>query len=165
MDKELENVTILDIRSDYGFKRFFSDKVFAESFINSVLSLEGDDAITIRNYLDVRLSANVFGIPNTFVDILVETGKGEHIIFEMQRHYHEGLDKRCCYYVSRDFSDQLKYCTKYVKPKRAGYINLPKTHIIAVFNFDKEFLKGKDFIASDEFPKIESDNYIFDTVF
>ncbi|MCB1082087.1 MAG: PD-(D/E)XK nuclease family transposase, partial [Chlamydiia bacterium] len=50
-------IELLDLKVDVVFKDFFGDKSskqILESFINSVLELEGDDIIEVEEFLDPR---------------------------------------------------------------------------------------------------------------
>ena len=72
-------IELLDLKVDIVFKDFFGDKSskqILESFINSVLELEGDEIIEIEEFLDPRKMRVEVGKPSTFVDLSVKTRGG-----------------------------------------------------------------------------------------
>lgn len=138
-------IQLLDIKVDVVFKDFFGDKnnkEILESFINSVLGLEGDDLIVVEEFLDPRKMRVEVGRPSTFVDLSVKSKGGKRYIIEMQTYNHEGFDKRLLYYLGKDYTEQLDYChideKDYPKKKKQiNYHELPKVHIIAVIDFHR----------------------------
>lgn len=138
-------IELLDIKVDVVFKDFFGDrssKEILESFINSVLGLEGDDLIEVEEFLDPRKMRVEVGRPSTFVDLSVKSKGGKRYIIEMQTYNHEGFDKRLLYYLGKDYTEQLDYChvDKKDSPKKKKHVNyhhLPEVHIIAVIDFHR----------------------------
>lgn len=134
---------LLDLKVDVVFKDFFGDrnsKDVIESFINSVLSLEGENRIEVEEFLDPRQRRVEVGRPSTFVDLIVKSLKGERFIIEMQTYNHRGFDKRLLYYLGKDYTEQIDYRIE-ESPKRTkkqiNYSDLPKVHIIAVVDFHR----------------------------
>jgi hypothetical protein len=75
--------------SDFGFKRAFKDPQVASGFLNTILSLEGEDIISHLEYADQELSSCSPEGRDFRVDVLCRTKKGEWFLLEMQNDYRE----------------------------------------------------------------------------
>jgi len=158
---------LFDIKIDVIFKEFFGDrtsKEILESFINTVLRLEGDKRIEVCHILNTRKMRTGVGLPETHVDISVKTVGGERYIVEMQTYNHYGFSKRLLYYLGRDYTEQIDYEMK-GKKKIVNWRDLPKVHIIAVTDFHRcgkerdGLLNDKDVVETYEFsPKFSKKN-------
>ena len=171
-------IELLDLKVDVVFKDFFGDKSskqILESFINSVLELEGDDIIEIEEFLDPRKMRVEVGKPSTFVDLSVKTRGGERYIIEMQTYNHDGFDKRLLYYLGKDYTEQIEYQYHHPQEKKKrkkliGWSDLPKVHVVAIIDFHRDqkekngILNHRAVVETYRFqPEISaSNNHIFD---
>ena len=171
-------IELLDLKVDIVFKDFFGDKSskqILESFINSVLELEGDEIIEIEEFLDPRKMRVEVGKPSTFVDLSVKTRGGERYIIEMQTYNHDGFDKRLLYYLGKDYTEQIEYQYHHPQEKKKrkkliGWSDLPKVHVVAIIDFHRDqkekngILNHRAVVETYRFqPEISaSNNHIFD---
>ena len=164
----------LDIKVDVVFKDFFGDKAhkeILESFVNTILDLQGDDVIEVEDFLDPKKTRVEIGKPTTFVHLSVKTKGGERYIIEMQTYNHEGFDKRLLYYLGKDYTDQVDYLEKREDEtnRKIGWRDLPKVHVIALTNFNRTgskegLLNSSEVMETYNFqPQNSSDNgHLFD---
>lgn len=82
-----EFIDIVHPCSDFGFKRAFGDPEVASGFLNTILTLSGDDSIQELLYVDKELSSRVPEGKDFRVDVLCRTQKGEWFLLEMQNDY------------------------------------------------------------------------------
>jgi hypothetical protein len=82
-----QSIDIVNPCSDFGFKRAFRDPQVAMGFLNTILSLSGEDAIKQIKYLDKELPSLVPEGKDFRVDVLCQASKGEWFLLEMQNDY------------------------------------------------------------------------------
>jgi predicted transposase/invertase (TIGR01784 family) len=85
--------------TDYGFKIIFGDDEFLIDFLNAVLDIDG--GIAKINYGNTEWKGEHEESPTTYFDLYCTTGKGEHIMIEMQHRREENFRDRVLYYASR----------------------------------------------------------------
>lgn len=89
VDRDHEGFDILNPCLDFGFKTALKDPLVAKEFLNTILKLDGDDAIAELEYVDPALKSSApLGYQFT-VDVLCHSKKGEHFLIEMQNDYRE----------------------------------------------------------------------------
>jgi len=95
-------IELLDLKIDVVFKSFFGDKnskEFLESFVNSVLGLEGKHAIQVET-----LSFPSYD-RTPFPEVSLTTTKGDCYIIKMQAHIHEGFDRKLLYHLVKNYTE------------------------------------------------------------
>ena len=95
--------------TDFGFKRIFgteANKDLLIDFLNSVLEIEGK--IVSLDYQNPEQKGRIKTARDAFLDLYCTTGKGEHIIVEMQNLPQTYFIDRVMYYVTFPIQKQAK---------------------------------------------------------
>ena len=93
--------------TDFGFKRIFgteANKDLLIDFLEAVLNIDG--GIKDLHYGNTEKRGRVKTDPKIIFDLYCTTGKGEHIIIEMQRLAQEFYRDRALYYASFPIQEQ-----------------------------------------------------------
>lgn len=121
----------VDVKNDVAFHKIFGNankSITLISFLNAVLSLEGNRrvvSVTIENpYLFPPVPAGKTSI----LDVKATDQEGRKFIVELQIADKTGFDKRVQYYVSRDYSNQIK--------RGDDYPELKPTYLIGILDFN-----------------------------
>jgi len=100
--KKQKKVTIgkyIDPKTDFGFKHIFGTKEFLMSFLNTVVKIDG--GISDLQYGNTEKKGISKEDRATFYDLYCTTGKGEHIIIELQFRHQQYYRSRALYYAAR----------------------------------------------------------------
>jgi predicted transposase/invertase (TIGR01784 family) len=119
----------IDPKNDIAFRRLFgreSNKDITISLLNSVLDLQGEQAIKHINFLGTHLFPESLELRESIVDILCEDQKGQRYIVELQVLKPQAFDKRVLYYASKAYVDQLA--------KGEKYKDLKKVYLVGILN-------------------------------
>jgi predicted transposase/invertase (TIGR01784 family) len=95
--------------TDFGFKRIFGEEANKDlliHFLNSVLEIDGQ--IISLNYRNPEQKGRIKTTRNAFFDLYCITGKGEHIIIEMQKIPQPFFKDRVLYYITFPIQKQAK---------------------------------------------------------
>ena len=107
MTKKAEHKGIfIDPLTDFGFKRLFGDKDLMTDFLTGVLDIDG--GITDLHYGNTVRTGISQDDRSAIFDLYCTTGKGEHIIVEMQSISHLNYKERTVYYATRLIQEQAK---------------------------------------------------------
>ncbi|MBH1989722.1 MAG: Rpn family recombination-promoting nuclease/putative transposase [Alphaproteobacteria bacterium] len=117
----------LDPKNDYLFKRLFGtekNKDILIHFINSVLHLEGEDAIQDVTYLQTDLNPEYAYKKQSMVDVLCRDIKGTQFIIEMQVAKFSGFEERAQFYAAKAYINQMDVGEKYQDLKEVIFITI-----------------------------------------
>ena len=98
-EKDL-SIDIVHPCTDYGFKRAFHDQHVACGFLNTVLDLHDENAITTVRFLDKELLSHESLRCDFIIDILCNTKGGRRLLIEIQNDFRT-------YYATKAFT---KFC-------------------------------------------------------
>jgi predicted transposase/invertase (TIGR01784 family) len=129
-----------DPKNDVAFRKIFGNeakKVILISFLNSVLSLEGDRKIIELYFRNTFQLPRVAGLKSSIIDVNVKDQSGTTYIVEMQLSEVVSFDKRIQYYVSKEYSSQIE--------KGDDYSKLTPVVLIGVLEFD--YFKGNNYLT------------------
>ncbi len=99
-----------DVSNDIAFRKIFGNEKRKESFIsflNAVLSFDGEDKITSITYLDPVQLPYLHGLRVNTVDVKATNQAQRSYLIEMQMGELEGFGKRVLYYASKSYSSQI----------------------------------------------------------
>ena len=91
-------------RTDFGFKYIYRIKRFLINFLNAMLVIDG--GIADLTYIDTEQEGRSEDDRTNRFDLRCTTGKGEHIIIEMQNHSQEHFIDRAFYYTACAIQNQ-----------------------------------------------------------
>ncbi len=139
----------VDPKNDIAFRKIFGNenkKVILISFLNAVLSLEGDLRINSVELMNPYQLPIIQGLKSSIVDLKARDGKGHSYVIEMQVAEPDGLEKRLLYYLSKDYVNQIDSGEQYAELKPVIFIG--------IFNF--EFTANKHSISHHAVCNVES---------
>jgi predicted transposase/invertase (TIGR01784 family) len=114
-------------RNDIAFKKIFGNEQHKEvliSFLNAVLSLEGDKEIQDVELLNPYQAPKLAGLKYTLLDVRAVDKRGIHFIVEMQLEEVAGLRKRFQYYAAKSYSGQIKRGDDYPRLNQVIFIGI-----------------------------------------
>lgn len=117
----------LDPKNDFLFKRLFGtekNKDILIYFINSVLHLEGEEAVEDVTYLQTDQNPEYAYKKQSMVDVLCRDQKGTQFIIEMQVAKFSGFEERAQYYAAKAYINQMNEGEKYQDLKEVIFIAL-----------------------------------------
>ncbi len=117
----------IDPRSDYAFKRIFgNDKAHDVliSFLNAVMSLEGEKGIKSVMILNPYEAPKVKELKHSFLDVKCMDHQGVRYIVEMQVEYVKGFIKRVVYNTSKTYVNQIEKGIDYPKLDQVISLNI-----------------------------------------
>ncbi|MDX1959521.1 MAG: Rpn family recombination-promoting nuclease/putative transposase [Leptospiraceae bacterium] len=129
-----------DPKNDVAFRKIFGNeakKVILISFLNSVLSLEGDRKIIELYFRNTFQLPRVAGLKSSIIDVNVKDQSGTTYIVEMQLSEVVSFDKRVQYYVSKEYSSQIE--------KGDDYSKLTPVVLVGILEFD--YFKGNNYLT------------------
>lgn len=110
------SIDIVNPCSDFGFKRAFKDPQVAMGFLNTILNLDGESAITELSYVDQELQSRSLYGRDFRVDVLCRTKKEEWFLLEMQNDYREDYPDKAlvefCRLMGNVDAIQYQDCTR-----------------------------------------------------
>ena len=116
-----------DPKNDVAFRKIFGNeakKVILISFLNSVLSLEGDRKIIDLEFRNTFQLPRITGLKSSVIDVKVKDQAGTTYIVEMQLSEVSGFDKRVQYYVSKEYASQIEKGDEYSKLTPVVFIGI-----------------------------------------
>ena len=133
----------INLLTDFGFKRIFgteANKDLLIAFLNTVLKIKG--GITDLQYVNLEGKGRIKTDRTTIFDLHCVTGKGEHIIVEVQNQSHKNFRERGLYYACRAIQEQGK------KGKKWKY-ELCRVYSVNLVNFrlDKTVKSTEKYIS------------------
>lgn len=129
-----------DPKNDVAFRKIFGNeakKVVLISFLNSVLSLEGDRKIINLEFRNTFQLPRIVGLKSSIIDVNVKDQSGTTYIVEMQLSEVTGFDKRVQYYVSKEYASQIE--------KGDDYSKLTPVVFIGILEF--EYFEGDNYLT------------------
>lgn len=117
----------IDRLNDLAFKLVFGSPDNSDitiSFLNSIMGLHGDKAISHLQFVDREITAETLDYRGARLDVLVTTGDGEYINVEVQIADQHDMEKRSLFYWSRLFSGQLHSGEPFAILRRTVTINI-----------------------------------------
>ncbi len=105
-----------DPKSDIAFKKIFGDEKKTKpliSFLNAVMSLEGENRIEKVTILNPHQAPKLEGLKYTLLDIKAVDETGKEFIVEMQMEKQKHIAKRVLYYTSKAYVSQIDKGDKY----------------------------------------------------
>ena len=135
--------TYIDPRTDFGFKRLFGDKELMMGFLNAVLDVK--EKIVDLHYKNTVRTGAAKGDRSAIFDLLAlcaahvycTTGKGEHIIVEMQKLPQTYYAERSLYYASFKIQEQGE-------KRKTWNFDLRSVYSVNVLNFKFDEEKETD---------------------
>jgi predicted transposase/invertase (TIGR01784 family) len=131
----------VDVKNDVAFRKIFGNEkktVILISFLNAVLNLKGQDRIKKIKFKNPYQFLRIAGEKATIIDVSCTDESGRNFIVEMQVADVQGFDKRVQYYVSRDYSMQIKSGEEYAK--------LNPTVFVGILDFN--YFKTKAYLSN-----------------
>ncbi len=131
----------VDVKNDIAFRKIFGNekkKVILISFLNAVLSLEGQDRIKEVTLLNPFQLPRIAGEKSSIIDVKATDEKGSTFIVEMQVAEPAGFDKRVLYYTSKDYAGQINIGEEYPKLRPVYFIGI----------LDFKYFSGKNYLLS-----------------
>ena len=128
-----------DPKNDVAFRKIFGNeakKVVLISFLNSVLSLEGDRKIINLEFRNTFQLPRIVGLKSSIIDVNVKDQSGTTYIVEMQLSEVTGFDKRVQYYVSKEYASQIE---------KGNAVNLTSSSIDNIMFSSSEALRSFKF--------------------
>jgi len=104
--------------NDYAFRRLFGqehNKHLLVSFLNSVLELPEGKKIVDLTYEDPSQLPRLNELKYSILDVRVKDQRNVSYIVEMQIAKQDYFEKRALYYISKNYSNQLKEGEDYIK--------------------------------------------------
>ncbi|MCB1158879.1 MAG: Rpn family recombination-promoting nuclease/putative transposase [Leptospiraceae bacterium] len=129
-----------DPKNDVAFRKIFGNegkKVILISFLNSILSLEGDRKIIDLEFRNTFQLPRIAGFKSSIIDVRVKDQSGTTYIVEMQLSEVAGFDKRVQYYVSKEYASQIE--------KGDEYSKLTPVVFIGILEF--EYFEGDNYLT------------------
>ena len=117
----------LDPKNDFLFKRLFGsekNKDLLISFINSILSLKGDESVQDVTYLKTNQDPEIRYKKQSAVDVLCTDQRGTQFIIEMQVAKFTGFEERAQYYAAKAYINQMNSGGEYEHLKEVIFIAL-----------------------------------------
>ncbi len=131
----------VDVKNDIAFRKIFGNekkKIILISFLNAVLSLEGQDRVKEVTLLNPFQLPRLVGEKSSVIDVKATDEKGATFIIEMQVAEQEGFNKRALYYTCKDYAGQIKIGEEYPK--------LRPVYFIGILDFN--YFSGKNYLSS-----------------
>jgi len=131
----------LDPTNDIAFKKLFGieqHKPLLMSFLNAILSLEGDHRIKEVEFLTKEQVPLIKGEKTTILDIKCTDERGKQYIVEMQNKKQPAFVKRTQFYVAHSYVSQA--------PVGAEYLDLKPVILLAIANH--ELFPSKENVVS-----------------
>jgi predicted transposase/invertase (TIGR01784 family) len=116
-----------DVKNDVAFRKIFGNENRTESlisFLNSVLSFEGDDRIVSVTILNPYQLPKLKGGKVSILDVRATDQKKQQFIVEMQVAAQDGFDKRVLYYLTKGYNAQIRRAEQYRKLKPAYFVGI-----------------------------------------
>jgi predicted transposase/invertase (TIGR01784 family) len=129
-----------DPKNDVAFRKIFGNeakKVILTSFLNSILSLEGDKKIIDLDFRNTFQLPRIKGLKSSIIDVNVKDQAGTKYIVEMQLSQVIAFDKRIQYYVSKEYSSQIE--------KGDDYSKLTPVVLVGILEFD--YFEGNNYLT------------------
>jgi predicted transposase/invertase (TIGR01784 family) len=123
-------MTFVAVTNDVAFHKIFGNAQKSAaliSFLNAVLSLEGEQKILSVIIENPYLFPQSHGGKTVVLDIQATDHLGRHFIVEMQVADREGFEKRTQFYAARDYAAQIG--------KGASYESLRPTYFVGILSF------------------------------
>ena len=121
----------INLLTDFGFKRVFGVKEVMLKFLNAVLNIEG--GITDLEYVDTEILGLTKDDRKAVYDLVCVTGKGEHIIVEMQQIRQDYFKDRTLLYLAMLLLKQSQKGR--AKDGKAWNFKQPFLYIICIADF------------------------------
>ncbi|MBW4081311.1 Rpn family recombination-promoting nuclease/putative transposase [Paenibacillus sp. S150] len=130
-----QKVSLLSPLNDLVFKALFGreeqqSKLLLIDFLNSVLDLQGPQAICTITHLNPMNYQEYQGDKQSILDIKVQTEQEERINIEVQVNHMDDFRKRSLYYWSRMYSETIHEAEAYTTLKRSIVINILNVDLI-----------------------------------
>lgn len=131
----MNNITLLDVKNDYLFKRIFGEdeEIFID-FANSILNYPKEKQIKSVTFLNNEVTKDSEFDKESRFDVLAQLNDGSLINLEMQMRNTGEYEKRCLYYWAKLYEKQLG--------KGDPYQKLVPSICIHILNFN--FFKEKE---------------------
>lgn len=116
-----------DPKSDIAFKKVFGNEHKTEiliSFLNAVLDLHGDNAITEITILNPYQAPKISLLKESNLDVSARTYAGVRFIVEMQVEKQDYLAKRALYYAAKAYVSQIQRAESYPKLNQVIFIGI-----------------------------------------
>ena len=140
--KTIKNLSVyINLLTDFGFKRVFGIKEVMLKFLNAVLNIEG--GITDLEYIDTEILGLTKDDRKAVYDLVCVTGKGEHIIVEMQQIRQDYFKDRTLLYLAMLILKQSQKGR--AKDGKAWNFKQPFLYIICIADF---YLNEEEEIAA-----------------
>ena len=148
---------VLDVKTDFAFKKVFGSEESKDiliNFLNSIITFEDQHVIQSLVIVDPYNIPMLKGMKDTYVDVKAQLDNGSQVIIEMQVLNHEGLEKRILYNAAKKFSSQLKKGEDY--PLLNPVIALTITDF-ELFNEHKELISYFKLLEKKQFIEYSDD--------
>ena len=108
--EELRVQKFIDLTTDFGFKRIFSNKEFMIDFLNDLFKAYRKN-IRVKNvkYLNTESNGEVAKDKHVVFDLKCESDSGDIFIVEMQKRDQEHFNDRVAYYMDRTVAEQGEF--------------------------------------------------------
>jgi predicted transposase/invertase (TIGR01784 family) len=129
-----------DPKNDVSFRKLFGNekkKDIVISFLNSILKLSGEAMILDVEFLNTFQLPDLLGYKSSIIDVKVKDKQGNTFIIEMQQAEVLGFDKRVQYYVTKEYSSQIKDGENYSK--------LNPVILVGILSFD--YFQGEEYLS------------------
>jgi len=116
-----------DVKNDVAFHKIFGNENRKESlisFLNAVLSFEGNDLIVEVAIVNPYQLPKLRGGKATIIDVKATDQKKRQFLVEMQVADQDGFDKRVLYYIAKSYSAQIRRSEDYRQLKPAFFIGV-----------------------------------------
>ena len=130
----------VDVKNDVAFRKIFGNekkKVILISFLNAILSLNGQDRIKDVTLLNPFQLPRIKGEKASIIDVRAIDNKGATFIIEMQVAEPDGLEQRILYYTSKDYAAQIN--------SGDDYPLLRPVYFIGILNFT--YFPGTNYVS------------------
>ena len=145
--KTIKNLSVyINLLTDFGFKRVFGIKEVMLKFLNAVLNIEG--GITDLEYIDTEILGLTKDDRKAVYDLVCVTGKGEHIIVEMQQIRQDYFKDRTLLYLAMLILKQSQKGR--AKDGKAWNFKQPFVYVICIADF---YLNEEEEIAAKNLAK------------
>lgn len=117
----------LDPKNDVAFKKIFGEeasKPHLISFLNSVLTLEGEKEIKEIEFLNPYQAPRIAGKKISFIDVLVTDQRNIRYVVEMQIFRVSGFEKRAQYYAAKTYVSQNEAGGEYPKLNQVYFLGI-----------------------------------------
>ncbi len=105
--EELRVQKFIDLTTDFGFKRIFSNKEFMIDFLNDLFkAYRKNIRVKSVKYLNTESNGEVAKDKHVVFDLKCESDSGDIFIVEMQKRDQEHFNDRVAYYMDRTVAEQ-----------------------------------------------------------